>query len=57
MSLWLDDDVRLMLVMADKFGKPLFEMCPQIFPDGFMNDTEKLLWMHYFNHKAKVMSK
>ncbi len=54
MSLWLDEDVKLLLVLADKFGKPLFEMAPHIFPEGFMTDVEKLLWMHYYNYKAKM---
>ncbi len=55
MTLWLDEEVKLLLVLADKFGKPLFEMCPQLFPEGFLTDVEKLLWMHYFEHKSKVM--
>ena len=57
MSLWLDEEVKLLLVLADKFSKPLFEMAPHIFPDGFLTDTEKLLWMHYYEHKAKVADK
>ena len=55
MTLWLDEEIKLILVLADKFGKPLFEMSPHIFPEGFLTDVEKLLWMHYYNHKAKVM--
>ena len=55
MTLWLDEEMKLMLVLADKFHKPLFEMAPHLFPEGFMTDVEKLLWMHYYNHKAKVM--
>lgn len=55
MTLWLDEDIKLLLVLADKFSKPLFEMAPHIFPEGFLTDVEKLLWMHYFNHKAKTM--
>lgn len=57
MTLWLDEDIKLMLVLADKFGKPLFEMCPHIFPEGFLTDVEKLLWMHYYKYKAKMTSK
>lgn len=55
MSLWLDEDIKLLLVLGDKFSRPLFEIAPNIFPDGYITDTEKLLWMHYYNHKAKIL--
>ena len=57
MTLWLDEEIKLILVLADKFGKPLFEMCPNIFPHGYITDVEKLLWMHYYEHKAKLTDK
>jgi len=57
MTLWLDEDVKLYLVLGDKFKKPLFEIAPHIFPEGFITEVEKLLWMHYFNHKAKSLDK
>lgn len=55
MMLWLDEEVKMLLVLGDKFGKPLFELAPHLFPDRFITDTEKLLWMYYFKNKAKIM--
>lgn len=54
MSLWQDEEVRMLLVMGDKFSKPLYELAPHIFSSGYMNEVEQILWTHYYKYKAEI---
>ena len=55
MNLWLDPEIQQVLVLGDKWGKPLFEICPHKFPQGYLTDVERILWMHYYVKKAEVL--
>jgi len=37
--------------LADKWGKPLFELLPDKFPQGRLTDVELELWARFYNEK------
>jgi hypothetical protein len=41
------------LALGHKWGKPLFELRPDLFPEGFLTDAETELWGLYLDSIKK----
>lgn len=39
------------MMMCEYWGKPLYEVCPSIFPEGELTTTELTLWELHFRAK------
>jgi hypothetical protein len=39
--------------LAGEWGKPLFEIRPDLFPEGFLTDAEMEIWALYYDEKSK----
>jgi hypothetical protein len=44
-------------MLADHWRMPLFEIRPDLFPDGFLTRTELDLWNLYFENQEKASGK
>ena len=40
-------------MMADKAGKFLFEIRPDVFPEGYLTEGETALWAKYYENRPK----
>ena len=41
------------MTLADKWGKPLYEVAPDVFPGGVLTDTEMALWALFFDDQQE----
>ena len=49
--LWAIDTVRTAVVLADRWGCPLFQVIPQFLPYGAVSEIELALWAKFFDEK------
>ena len=52
-ALWRNESVRASLALGHARGRFLFELRPDIFPHGYLTDTEINLWSKYINSIGK----
>lgn len=44
-------------MLADAKQRFLFEIRPDLFPDGYLTHVEELLWARFFNEKSERQGK
>ncbi len=52
-ALWRDDGVRASLALCHARGRFLFEVRPDVFPEGYLTDTEIELWARYLESMSR----
>lgn len=44
--------MRSCLYLAEKHGQFLFQIRPDLFPEGYLTETELQLWNLHYEHRA-----
>lgn len=52
-SLWAEPGVRTALYLAEARGRFLFEIRPDICPEGYLTDLETALWERFYEHREQ----
>jgi len=50
-TLWEDNKIKWVLSLCDKSGQFLFQVLPDVFPQGRVTNQELLLWEKYYEEK------